>query len=285
MSCDINCFYYIISSALRDGLSDMSLNTTSQSGTTATDSSQSDLMSHDRLTSSFSSESTRSPTQPTQPYLMTPDAFKSHHKSLPPNLNSNVRDSSGSSSTSSLTHVTGLAGVGISIDELLGSSLDGTRVITPDSSITLTPSSPSQVTPHSIQATPSAIPLPPLTPGEIPLPPMTPGEAPLSRMTPGEAVTPSDSHQDYNDSDNDEGPKSPPPSPIGCTTPEELTNTPAMSSDKLGKLLQHASRRMSESSAEVALIMKVGQGFLYCIIVNGLLRLLRLEKICKISQE
>ncbi|XP_072014258.1 enhancer of mRNA-decapping protein 4-like [Amphiura filiformis] len=236
--------------ALRDGLSDMSFNTTSQSGVTTTDSSQSDIMvgggggGAQDVTSSFTSESTHSPSQP---YLMTPDAFTS--KSLPPNLNNkSVRDSA-SSSGSSMTRVSAM---GTSIDDLLGSShtsSDSTRVITPDSSVTLTPSSSAtKLTPHSHQGTPSGIPLPPMTPGEVPLPPMTPGEVPLPPMTPGERNT-----QEDDDDEEDEGPPSPPPSPVGCTTPEQLTRPE--STDKISQLLAKA-RRMSESSAEVAQIMK-----------------------------
>ena len=224
----------------------MSFNTTSQSGLTTTDSSQSDLMGSrdgDQLTSSFSTESGHSPRAP---YLMTPDAFTS--KSLPPTLNNKgVRDS-GSSTTSSITQVSAM---GTSVDELLGSShtsSDSTRVITPDSSVTLTPSSTSQLTPHTNRGTPSGIPLPPMTPGEVPLPPMTPGEVSLPPVTPGERNHHPDSDDDH------EGPKSPPPSPVGCTTPEQLTR-PQASTEKISQLLQNA-RRMSESSAEVAQIMK-----------------------------
>ena len=249
-------FLLCITPALRDGLSDMSLNTTSQSGVTTTDSSQSDMMggggssrgvqdTHD-LTSSFTSESTHSPSQP---YLMTPDAFTS--KSLPPNINNKgVRDSV-SSSSSSMTHV---STIGASVDDLLGSShtsSDSTRVITPDSSITLTPSSSAQLTPHTNQSTPAGMPLPPITPGEVPLPPMTPGEIPLPPVTPGERDTQRDIEEE--DEEEDDTPRSPPPSPVGCTTPEQLTRPE--STEKIGQLLEQA-RRMSESSAEVAQIMK-----------------------------
>ncbi|XP_033625573.1 enhancer of mRNA-decapping protein 4-like isoform X2 [Asterias rubens] len=207
--------------ALQDGLSDMSMNTTDHSVRTDIDGNSTGHHSSN-MTSSFTSESTNHSNS--HPYLMTPDAIMS---SSAKTLAEHLRESN--STNSSFTQISGM---NASVDELLSSmnSSDHTRVITPDSPVTLTPGS-------SLPATPSS----PKKPEPLAI-------TPVSEDKPRKGAYNSD----------DEGPKSPPPTPTDLGMPALIPESNASTED-LAELLENSrlkEKRVSDSSAEVAQILQ-----------------------------
>ncbi|XP_038067603.1 enhancer of mRNA-decapping protein 4-like isoform X2 [Patiria miniata] len=208
--------------ALQDGLSDMSMNDTDRSVRTDVDRSpavqHTSSLTAGSLTSSFTSESTNHSNS--QPYLMTPDAIKS---SSAKTLAEHLRESN--SSASSFTQVSAMNTSGGG-DDLLSShnSLENTTP-TP---MTLTPASSLPNTPKS-----------PRRPSPIALPQEDPA-----------------AEEDYGS--EDEGPKSPPPTPTDLASPEMIARS-AASTEDLAELLENArmkEKRISDSSAEVAQILR-----------------------------
>ncbi|XP_030831075.1 enhancer of mRNA-decapping protein 4 isoform X2 [Strongylocentrotus purpuratus] len=226
---------------LLDGLSDVSFSATDRSvASTDTEppridpaslfSPHRDPQTPSAETSSFTSESTHSSGQP---YLMTPESLMNSSRSptkttTPQNL---LQDSTASSS-SSFTHITG---TNVSVDDLLsscGTSEMNALAATPDSSVTLTP---------------------------------TPSSAPSNQVSPlvGKPSPVGGSHlpktYDQIKEDDDEGPKSPPPSPVGGDIQDLQGDQLLESSENVAELLQKSARikekRISDSSAEVAQIL------------------------------
>ncbi|XP_022111258.1 enhancer of mRNA-decapping protein 4-like isoform X2 [Acanthaster planci] len=216
--------------ALQDGLSDMSMNDTDRSAGTDVDRvsavrQASSLTPGGSLTSSFTSESTNPSTSPGQPYLMTPEAIKS---SSAKTLAEHLRESN--SSASSFTQVSAL---NTSADDLLTGSHHSGENSTPTPR-TLTPVS-------SLPATPKS----PQRPDRSATPPQV--DAALAREK-----------DEDGSAEDDEGPKSPPPTPTELASPELIARS-AASTDDLVELLENArmkEKRISDSSAEVAHILQ-----------------------------
>ncbi|XP_033125273.1 enhancer of mRNA-decapping protein 4-like isoform X2 [Anneissia japonica] len=148
--------------ALQDGLSDMSFMDQSidadisqgEIETQAPLDGDHHLTPSNSATASFTSESTRSSSQPV---LMTPQDFMKGPRQQSYDGISAVGESV--SSTSSFTQVTAMNS---SVDELLisRSSSDNTRIMTPESSLTMTPSSLHPTPESASLLTPSSLPLP-----------------------------------------------------------------------------------------------------------------------------
>ncbi|XP_072168723.1 enhancer of mRNA-decapping protein 4-like [Diadema setosum] len=225
---------------LRDGLSDVSFSATERSlASSDTDHShldpvgaapspQRDPVTPSAETSSFTSESTHSSSQP---YLMTPESLmnastRSPTKTTPQNV---LRDSA-SSASSSFTQLTATS---VSGEDLLSScATNDIASLTPDSSVTLTPTasaSSNHVSPHNVKA--------PLV-----------GNNALSKP-----------YEDSIREEEDEVPKSPPPSPVGGDINDLQGDRLLESSENVAELLQKSARikekRISDSSVEVAQIL------------------------------
>ncbi|XP_041454120.1 enhancer of mRNA-decapping protein 4-like isoform X1 [Lytechinus variegatus] len=224
---------------LLDGLSDVSFSATERSlGSTDTEQPRLDTASlpsphrdpqtPSAETSSFTSESTHSSSQP---YLMTPESLMNSSRSptkttTPQNL---LRDST-TSSSSSFTHITG---TNVSVDDLLsscGTSEMNTLAATPDSSVTLTPTPTASNHVSPLVGKPS-----PVGGGHMPK-----------------------TYEQIKE-DEDEGPKSPPPSPVGGDIQDLQGDQLLESSENVAELLKKSARikekRISDSSAEVAQIL------------------------------
>ena len=158
---------------------------------------------------------------------MTPESLMNSSRSptkttTPQSL---LRDST-SSASSSFTHITG---TNLSVDELLSSCATSDMNPTPDSTLTLTPTSAASSHVSPLVA-------------KEPLPGSSQASKPYENIQ-----------------EEEEGPKSPPPSPVGGDINDLQGDQLLESSENIAELLQKSARikekRMSDSSAEVAQIL------------------------------